>query len=77
MQTIKTDTAEIHDPYGGYGEARVTYSKLSLLTDGETYKVNNTLPDGRIIVEYEGNNSKEAETIFKMIAASSIPEILR
>lgn len=76
MQTIKTETTEIHDPYGHYGEDKVAHGTLELLSDGKAFKVQSVLPDHRVIVEYEGNE-KEAQVIFSMIAKSRVPEMLR
>ncbi len=74
MQAIRTETTENYDRHGIYGEAGVTREgKLELLSNGRHCVVRSVLPDHRVIVEYEGTDKVEAETVFSMIAKSRVP----
>lgn len=77
MKVMAEVTTEIYDRYGRYGEAgAIVNGTLTAKAEEGRILVVTTLPDGREIIEYDGNDEFEASAIFEGIAASRVPDFL-
>lgn len=77
MKVMAETTTEIYDRYGHYGEAgEIVHGTLRASAEKGRIMVVTTMPDGREIVEYDGDDFLEASAVFEGIAASRVPDFL-